>query len=112
MEDLAGMSGAGLYDSIPNISSSDHEELAYAVACVWASLYTRRAVMSRRAAGVPERQACMAVLVQEMVAPEVSFVIHTTNPIDNNSECAYVELAAGLGEQRGPTAAATGCGLL
>ena len=52
VEDLAGMSGAGLYDSIPNIPAGDAKALGTAVAQVWASLFTRRAVLSRRAAGV------------------------------------------------------------
>ena len=51
VEDLAGMSGAGLYDSIPNVPAGDAGALGKAVAEVWASLYTRRAVLSRRAAG-------------------------------------------------------------
>jgi hypothetical protein len=52
VEDLAGMSGAGLYDSLPNIPASDLEAFGAAIANIWASLYTRRAVLSRRAAGV------------------------------------------------------------
>lgn len=51
VEDLAGMSGAGLYDSIPNVPSDRPEDVSAAVAAVWASLYTRRAILSRRAAG-------------------------------------------------------------
>ena len=51
VEDLAGMSGAGLYDSIPNIALSTSGAFEKALASVWASLYARRAVLSRRAAG-------------------------------------------------------------
>ena len=51
VEDLAGLSGAGLYDSIGNVPAGDADALGAAVARVWASLYTRRAVLSRRAAG-------------------------------------------------------------
>lgn len=51
VEDLEGMSGAGLYDSLPNIPADDASALGKAVAGVWASLYTRRAVLTRRAAG-------------------------------------------------------------
>ena len=51
VEDLAGMSGAGLYDSIPNIALGTSGAFEKALASVWASLYTRRAVLSRRAAG-------------------------------------------------------------
>lgn len=45
------MSGAGLYDSIPNVPVDRPEDVSAAVAAVWASLYTRRAILSRRAAG-------------------------------------------------------------
>ena len=51
MEDLAGLSGAGLYDSVGNVPAGDAGALGAAIARVWASLYTRRAVLSRRAAG-------------------------------------------------------------
>merc|ERR1719274_111341 len=98
VEDLKGMSGAGLYESIPNIDALDEEDVGRAVAEVWASLYTRRAVLSRRTAGVPQKDARMAVLVQELLAPEVSFVLHTVNPTSANPRQLYAELAVGLGE--------------
>jgi phosphoglucan,water dikinase len=40
----------------------------------------------------------MAVLIEEMVDAEVSFVMHTVNPIRGNPDEIYIELAAGLGE--------------
>ncbi|CAN4090771.1 unnamed protein product [Withania somnifera] len=98
VEDLAGMSAAGLYDSIPNVSTSDPIRFGHAVARVWASLYTRRAVLSRRAAGVPQKDAMMAVLVQEMLSPDLSFVLHTLSPADNNHNFVEAEIAPGLGE--------------
>ncbi|KAJ7532990.1 hypothetical protein O6H91_13G028200 [Diphasiastrum complanatum] len=98
VEDLAGMSGAGLYESIPNVRPSDPETFGKAVAQVWASLYTRRAVLSRRMAGVPQKDAAMAVLVQELLSPNLSFVLHTVSPIDQNDKIVQAELAVGLGE--------------
>ncbi|KAK9806719.1 hypothetical protein WJX72_000486 [[Myrmecia] bisecta] len=98
VEDLAGMSGAGLYDSLPNVPAGDLAAFGAAVAGVWASLYTRRAVLSRRAAGVAQAEAAMAVLVQEQVAPDLSFVLHTVSPLDHDEGVLYAELAAGLGE--------------
>lgn len=98
VEDLAGMSAAGLYDSIPNVSPSDPIRFGHAVARVWASLYTRRAVLSRRAAGVLQKDAMMAVLVQEMLSPDLSFVLHTLSPTDNNHNFIEAEIAPGLGE--------------
>lgn len=98
VEDLAGMSAAGLYESIPNVSLSNPTMFGHAVARVWGSLYTRRAVLSRRAAGVPQNQARMAVLVQEMLSPDLSFVLHTLNPADNDRNAVAAEIAPGLGE--------------
>lgn len=98
VEDLAGMSAAGLYDSIPNVSPSNPIIFGNAVSRVWASLYTRRAVLSRRAAGVPQKEAKMAVLVQEMLSPDLSFVLHTVSPTDQDQNRVEAEIASGLGE--------------
>lgn len=40
----------------------------------------------------------MSILVQEMLLPELSFVLHTASPLDQDPEVLYAELAAGLGE--------------
>ncbi|KAF9611021.1 hypothetical protein IFM89_026328 [Coptis chinensis] len=98
VEDLAGMSAAGLYDSIPNVHPSNPNIFGNAVARVWASLYTRRAVLSHHAAGVPQKDATMAVLVQEMLSPELSFVLHTMSPTDRDTNSVVAEIAPGLGE--------------
>ncbi|KAL2467661.1 Phosphoglucan [Forsythia ovata] len=98
VEDLAGMSAAGLYESIPNVSLSNLVTFGHAVGRVWGSLYTRRAVLSRRAAGVPQKEAAMAVLVQEMISPDLSFVLHTLSPTDKNHNLVEAEIASGLGE--------------
>ncbi|XP_021805227.1 phosphoglucan, water dikinase, chloroplastic [Prunus avium] len=98
VEDLAGMSAAGLYDSIPNVSVSNPTVFANAISRVWASLYTRRAVLSRRSAGVPQKEATMAILVQEMLSPDLSFVLHTVSPTDQDHNSVEAEIASGLGE--------------
>ncbi|PIN06610.1 Phosphoglucan, water dikinase [Handroanthus impetiginosus] len=98
VEDLAGMSAAGLYESIPNVSPSNPIIFGHAIGRVWASLYTRRAVLSRKAAGVPQNEAVMAVLVQEMLSPDLSFVLHTLSPTDKNDKLVEAEIAPGLGE--------------
>ncbi|KAK6266128.1 hypothetical protein QUC31_016965 [Theobroma cacao] len=98
VEDLAGMSAAGLYESIPNVSPSNPTVFSSAISQVWASLYTRRAVLSRRAAGVTQKDAAMAVLVQEMLSPDLSFVLHTLSPTDHDHNYVEAEIAPGLGE--------------
>jgi phosphoglucan,water dikinase len=94
-EDLEGLSGAGLYDSLANVSPP---EIAQAVRKVWSSLWTRRAALSRKKLGIPHDRAHMAVFIQQMVVPEISFVMHTVNPVAQHQDEVYVELAAGLGE--------------
>ena len=97
-EDLAGLSAAGLYDSVSNVDPHDFETLGGAVAEVWASLFTTRAVGSRAAAGVGQRDAAMAVLAQQMLVPEVSFILMTKHPMTGDANVAYAELALGHGE--------------
>lgn len=88
VEDLQGLSGAGLYESVGNVQPT-HDSLAQGLKGVWASLYTRRAALSRKAAGVGQAAARMGVLVQEMAAADVSFVLHTRHPTtgDNKVPC-------------------------
>lgn len=94
-EDLEHLAGAGLYDSFVNVSRGAAPR---AIAQVWASLWTRRAAVSRTQAGIPHARVRMAVLVQELVAPDLSFIMHTTNPLSGNRSEALAELAVGLGE--------------
>jgi phosphoglucan,water dikinase len=94
-EDLAKLSGAGLYDSIANVPPQD---VSSAVRSVWASLWTTRAARSRAKSNIPHAKAHMAVLIQEMVTPEYAFVLHTVNPLNRNQQELYAELAVGLGE--------------
>ena len=94
-EDLENLAGAGLYDSVVGVPA---ENLAAAVKQVWASLWTRRAALSRRHAGLPQDAVRMAVLVQEALAPDYSFVLHTADPVSGERGRVGVEIAVGLGE--------------
>ena len=99
VEDLKGMSGAGLYDSIMHLDASDTRSVGQGIKKVWGSLYTRRAVLSRHKAGIStQAQACMSVLVQEMLDPIFSFVLFTADPITKSRSHLYAEVAPGLGE--------------
>ena len=40
----------------------------------------------------------MAVLVQQQLSPDTSFVLHTASPLDEGPDALYAELAVGLGE--------------
>jgi phosphoglucan,water dikinase len=95
LEDREELSGAGLYDSIANVAP---QNVAGAIQKVWASLWTRRAALGRMISGIPHEKAHMAVLIQQMIAPEYSFIMHTENPINARADEVYIEIAVGLGE--------------
>lgn len=40
----------------------------------------------------------MAVLVMEMLSPDISFVLHTQSPVERDAGVLYAELAVGQGE--------------
>jgi len=46
----------------------------------------------------------MAVLIQQMLSPDLSFIVHTVNPVTGNQNEIYIELAAGQGEALTDTA--------
>ena len=94
-EDAEGMAGAGIYDSVANVPLS---ETAVAVPRVWASLWNRRALDARRNAGIAHEACHMAVLIQPVIPADISFVIHTVNPVSGNEDEMLVEFAVGLGE--------------
>lgn len=98
MEDILGMTGAGLHDSIQNIDPSNPKTLSKAISDVWASLHTLRAVQARRAAGIPHSSAKMGVIIQEQLYPNMSFVLHTTEPVSRDASIIAAEMAPGLGE--------------
>ncbi|KAJ1482356.1 pyruvate phosphate dikinase [Baffinella frigidus] len=122
-EDLQAISGAGLYDSIANVKSDDADAVSQAINRVWQSLWTKRAALSRRAAGMkhPETamgvlvqvmvagdlsraagmkhtEAAMGVLVQEMVAGDLSFIAFSSNPVNRDKNQVYIEMCVGMGE--------------
>ncbi|MCP4714471.1 MAG: hypothetical protein GY868_05085, partial [Deltaproteobacteria bacterium] len=94
-EDLPAFSGAGLYCSKTNVQP---EAVAEAIKAVWSSLWDPEAVRSRETTGIKHSDAMMAVLIQEMITPDVSFFMHTVNPADNDHNTIVTELAPGLGD--------------
>ena len=48
LEDLAKMAGAGLFDSFLNIRLNDKEQIIESIVNVWLSLFTERAIISRK----------------------------------------------------------------
>ena len=98
VEDLAGFSSAGLYESIVNVDPHQHTAIEDAIKGVWSSLYSRRAILARSAASLPHGSATMAVLIQAQLVPEYSFVLHTVHPQKKGDLTIVAEIAPGLGE--------------
>eukprot|EP00347_Sterkiella_histriomuscorum_P002420 403368223 len=98
LEDLSKMAGAGLFDSYLNITLGDREQLINSITDVWLSLFTERAIISRKQYNIPSSQAQMSVLIQQQIHSDFSFIIHTQNPMNNNQNEIYIEVAVGLGE--------------
>jgi alpha-glucan,water dikinase len=65
---------------------------------VWASKWTDRAYHSRVAYHISHHDLYMAVLIQQVVAAQYAFVIHTVNPFNTDPEEIYAEVVLGLGE--------------
>ena len=95
VEDTEDLAGAGLYESVANVSPP---EVDSAIRKVWASLWTSRATLSRREASIPHDHTHMAVLIQELLNPDFAFVLHTVNPIARDPGALYGEIVVGLGE--------------
>jgi phosphoglucan,water dikinase len=101
-EDLPGLPAAGIFDSVPNVIPS---AAAVAIKKVWSSLRSGRAVREIRNAGVPQDKIYMAALIQEMIVPDFSFLIHTMNPVNGDPHELCIEVAVGMGETLASAAA-------
>lgn len=95
-EDLPSASFAGQQDSYLNIRGK--EELLKHISRCWASLYTDRAAIYRIRNGFGHRQLSLAVIVQEMVFPEVSGIMFTADPVSSNRKVVSIDASYGLGE--------------
>jgi len=84
-EDLAGFSGAGLYDTVPNVRGE--AAVGEAVKRVWASVWNLAAFDERALYGVDHTKVYGAVLVQlgiDATAAGVLVTCHPTNPDERN----------------------------
>ena len=64
----------------------------------WASLWTRRAVVSRYRKNIDHHDGLISPIVQKMVHSDVAGVMFTANPITNNRNEIVIEANWGLGE--------------
>ncbi|MBC8032452.1 MAG: PEP/pyruvate-binding domain-containing protein [Pyrinomonadaceae bacterium] len=95
-EDLPKFSGAGLYNTVPNVRGD--QQLIDAIKTVWASLWNFEAYEARERASVDHSKIFMAVLIQEGINSESSGVMITADPFDkDNKEAIYISAKRGLG---------------
>jgi pyruvate,water dikinase len=94
-EDLEGASFAGLHDTYLDIRGGD--DVLDAVKRDWASLWTARAVAYRKRGGFTGFPS-IAVVVQTMVASQVSGVMFTGNPLNAATDQIMLNASWGLGE--------------
>ena len=92
-EDLEEASFAGQQDTFLNVQS---DELLDAIRGCWASLWSERAIAYRRTQSISDEGLAMAVVVQEMCDADVSGVLFTVSPYDEN--VSIIESNWGLGE--------------
>src|SRR5213075_788013 len=62
------------------------------------SLFTERAVTYRLRNGFDHRKVKMAVVVQQMIFPQVAGILFTADPVTGNRKISSVEASFGLGE--------------
>jgi phosphoenolpyruvate synthase/pyruvate phosphate dikinase len=95
-EDGAGASFAGQHETYLNISGA--EAILQAVARCWESARSERALEYRRQKGLSVEHVQLAVLVQQLVASDVSAVVFSANPVTGNREEVMINASWGLGE--------------
>lgn len=95
-EDLADASFAGQHDTYLDVLGSN--EVIDAVRRCWASLWTARATGYRKLHGFDHTAVAIAVVVQKMVASDVSGVMFTGNPVTTATDETVINATWGLGE--------------
>ncbi|MBL8046709.1 MAG: hypothetical protein JNL09_09220 [Anaerolineales bacterium] len=95
-EDLPDLSFAGQQDTYLNVVGAE-AVLAAAINC-WGSLWTARAIGYRMRNHISHAEAALAVVVQKLVASEVSGVLFTANPVTGLLSESVIDATFGLGE--------------
>ncbi|MFB6136511.1 MAG: PEP/pyruvate-binding domain-containing protein [Halobacteriaceae archaeon] len=95
-EDLPGASFAGQHETFLGVR--DRDAVVERVRDCLAGLFTDRAVTYRLRNGVSNASVAMAVVVQELVDPDVAGVLFTADPVSGNRRVASVDANFGLGE--------------
>ncbi len=95
-EDSDSHSFAGQLDSY--LYQRDLDEVCESVARCWGSVFSPHALAYATRAGMHPGEIRLAVVVQQMVEPEVSGVLFTANPVSGKHDEMLLTAAYGLGE--------------
>ena len=95
-EDMPTASFAGQQDTYLNVVGP--KVILQHIGNCWASLFTERAVTYRQRNGVDHRRVQMAVVVQQMVCPQVAGILFTADPVTGNRKVISIDASFGLGE--------------
>lgn len=95
LEDSNKISFAGIFDTLLHISEGG---LVGAIKHCLSSIFSKRTSDYLEQNNLTFQDLHMAIIIQEMVEPEISGICFTTNPISNNDNEIYIETAWGLGE--------------
>jgi phosphohistidine swiveling domain-containing protein len=95
-EDLPGLAFAGQQDTFLNVIGE--EAVLEAVRKCWGSLWTARAMAYRARNHIPPNEIALAVVVQKMIASEISGVLFTANPLTGRRDEIVIDASFGLGE--------------
>lgn len=93
-EDLGAASFAGQHGTYYYV---DAAHLLQMVKRCWASLWSPEAVSYRGTHGIGHAAVSMAVVVQEMIASEISGVAFTANPVNGSRNELIIESSWGMG---------------
>ena len=95
-EDLVGFSGAGLYDTLPNVKGTD--AVVAAIEQVWASVWNFAAYENRQSYSIDHAKVYGGVLVQVGVNGTAAGVLVTAHPTDATDDKNYtINAKSGLG---------------
>jgi len=95
-EDGATASFAGQHETYLNVIGAD--EILQAITRCWESARSERALEYRRQQGLSVERAQIAVLVQQLIASDVSAVVFSANPVTGNRDEVLINASWGLGE--------------
>jgi pyruvate,water dikinase len=95
-EDLPEASFAGQQDSYLFVEGI--ESVMISIRKCWASLFNDRAISYRLKNQISHQNLSIAVVVQQMIAPEYSGVVFTVDPLSENREHLTVDYVTGTGD--------------